>query len=383
MAASLGITRVADTTWLDRIGIPVYASIRPQAKRGSLCVSAGKGLLPVEAKISAIMEAIELAMAEKNRVPGSDPVRLTPEDMLRANGFSFDFVDLCPRYGTRVDPQVPILCVQGEDLCTGKAQFLPAELIFLPADGDLGQRVFGSTSSGLASGNDPFEATVHALYELIERDVQAFTYVTDRSVLVEPGDAPATVSALIGKIHAAGLRLYLRYSANEFDLPFFQAYLLEEDPEAPISVAVGSGCHALREVAAIRAITEAAQSRLSHIHGGRDDIIQRVRHFEACGPEVEKLSVRKLRERVARGDRRVCFADVPDPGAHVRSLQEAFSVATDGLAKIGADQIIRCMLTDEDAPLSVVKVVVPRLEAYDATLRRVGPRLVRHVRELC
>src|SRR5689334_12365620 len=60
----LGITRVTDITRLDRIGIPVFASIRPGAQRGSLCVHAGKGLTLLEAMASAWMEAIEFAMAE-------------------------------------------------------------------------------------------------------------------------------------------------------------------------------------------------------------------------------------------------------------------------------------------------------------------------------
>ncbi len=380
MAAPLGITRVTDTTWLDRVGIPVFASIRPRAAAGSLCVSAGKGLKPEEAKVGATMEAIELAIAERNRLPGSESVRLTPAEMLRKNGHTFDFVDLCPRYGAVVDPHAPILCAQGEDLHTGGAQFIPAELVFLPATGDLGQRIFGSTSSGLASGNDPLEATVHALFELLERDVQSFTYVSDRSHLVDLDDAPATVLALTAKARAAGLALFLRFSKNAFGLPFFQAFLLEEDPEAPISVAVGTGCHAVREVAAVRAITEAAQSRLSHIHGGRDDIIHRVRYFEARAPAVERLGIRQLRERVARSDPRVSYQDVPDLGARVGSLREALDVALEALARIGARHVVRCVLTPCDSPLAVVKVVVPRLEAYDASLRRVGPRLVDHVR---
>ena len=44
LAAELGITRVTDTTRLDRAGVPVFASIRPGADVGSLCVNAGKGL---------------------------------------------------------------------------------------------------------------------------------------------------------------------------------------------------------------------------------------------------------------------------------------------------------------------------------------------------
>ncbi len=39
-----GITRVADITRLDRIGIPVFSSIRPEAGTGAISVYNGKGL---------------------------------------------------------------------------------------------------------------------------------------------------------------------------------------------------------------------------------------------------------------------------------------------------------------------------------------------------
>ncbi|MEI8003584.1 MAG: methanogenesis marker 1 protein, partial [Methanothrix sp.] len=46
-----GITRVADITNLDRIGIPVFSSIRPMADRGAISVYNGKGATPTEAKV--------------------------------------------------------------------------------------------------------------------------------------------------------------------------------------------------------------------------------------------------------------------------------------------------------------------------------------------
>lgn len=45
-----GITRVADITNLDRIGIPVFSSIRPMADRGAISVYNGKGATPAEAE---------------------------------------------------------------------------------------------------------------------------------------------------------------------------------------------------------------------------------------------------------------------------------------------------------------------------------------------
>ncbi len=63
--ATAGITRVADITDLDRIGIPVFSSIRPTAEGGAISVYNGrKGATPAEARVSAMMEGIERYSAE-------------------------------------------------------------------------------------------------------------------------------------------------------------------------------------------------------------------------------------------------------------------------------------------------------------------------------
>ena len=67
IAQSVGISRVTEVTYLDRIGIPVFVAIRPDAQPRSVCVSAGKGLTAADARIGAYMEAIELAWAEHVR----------------------------------------------------------------------------------------------------------------------------------------------------------------------------------------------------------------------------------------------------------------------------------------------------------------------------
>src|SRR5882724_1943168 len=58
-----GITRVAEVTNLDRIGIPVALAVRPNSR--SLSVSQGKGIRREQAVLSAVMEALELAAAER------------------------------------------------------------------------------------------------------------------------------------------------------------------------------------------------------------------------------------------------------------------------------------------------------------------------------
>src|SRR4026208_580587 len=62
-----GITRLAEVTGLDRIGIPVCMAVRPNSK--TLAVSQGKGLSDAAAQASAIMEAAEVATAERLTIP--------------------------------------------------------------------------------------------------------------------------------------------------------------------------------------------------------------------------------------------------------------------------------------------------------------------------
>lgn len=58
-----GITRVANVTGLDTIGIPVVMVNRPNSR--GLAVSQGKGVTLAAAKASAVMESIESWHAER------------------------------------------------------------------------------------------------------------------------------------------------------------------------------------------------------------------------------------------------------------------------------------------------------------------------------
>ena len=62
LLAQMGITRAADITGLDRLGIPTWCAIRPEARQ--VQVTNGKGLSHAAAKVSALMEAIEHWHAE-------------------------------------------------------------------------------------------------------------------------------------------------------------------------------------------------------------------------------------------------------------------------------------------------------------------------------
>jgi ribosomal protein S12 methylthiotransferase accessory factor len=68
VARALGVTRVANIAGLDRIGVPAYSAIVPKSDDG-ISVYNGKGLRPVDAKVGALMEAIERQTALRSRLP--------------------------------------------------------------------------------------------------------------------------------------------------------------------------------------------------------------------------------------------------------------------------------------------------------------------------
>src|SRR6056297_3549928 len=67
LAAAMGITRLANVTGLDTIGIPVVMAVRPRSR--SLAVSQGKGLTLAAAEASALMESVEAYHAERVAAP--------------------------------------------------------------------------------------------------------------------------------------------------------------------------------------------------------------------------------------------------------------------------------------------------------------------------
>jgi ribosomal protein S12 methylthiotransferase accessory factor len=64
----MGVTRLADITGLDRIGIPVHNAIVPRSA-DILSVYNGKGATAIESRTGAVMEAAERYAAARERRP--------------------------------------------------------------------------------------------------------------------------------------------------------------------------------------------------------------------------------------------------------------------------------------------------------------------------
>jgi len=121
-----GITRVADITSLDRIGIPVFSCIRPTAMDGAITVYNGKGATVEESRISAIMEGIERYSSEMHdrRLP------MANYQEMFARGRTVDPRDLILPEG--FDPDRPLPWYEGFDIVNDEPVFVPAHAVFHP-----------------------------------------------------------------------------------------------------------------------------------------------------------------------------------------------------------------------------------------------------------
>ncbi|WP_330323315.1 YcaO-like family protein [Streptomyces anulatus] len=261
-----GITRVADVTGLDSVGIPVAMAVRPLSQ--TLSVSQGKGRTLLLAKVSAAMEAIELWHAENIAAALSS---------FRATGAELDLpyavADLESDPGSITGPRTPLRWVTGQALLSGRPVPLPQDTVSLAAKDPLTWRAAGlaSTTNGLASGNNRAEATLHALYEVLERDAVARSQ--EGRARVDYVD-PSTVDhddcqTLITRLHTASCYVELSRIVSTGPVHCFTTRVWSED--FPV-MAFGSGAHTHEDVALSRALTEAAQSRLTAIAGSRDDM---------------------------------------------------------------------------------------------------------------
>ncbi|MDT8913108.1 YcaO-like family protein [Amycolatopsis sp. PS_44_ISF1] len=259
-----GITRIADVTGLDVLGIPVMMAVRPLAR--SLTVSQGKGHTPLLARISAAMESIELWHAEN--VP-LDPVhRATPA---RELGLPYEIAGIVTDEGSLVTERTPLDWVAATDTHSGRPAPVPWPMVGLPHQvRPWDPPGFLWSTNGLASGNSRAEAALHAIYEVIERDALSRIPRGAPWQYLDPGSLDDDVCApLIDRIRAGGATVRITTVDSRFGVPCFAARVWSQD--FPVACG-GWGTHLDPHVALSRALTEAVQSRLTGIAGSRDDL---------------------------------------------------------------------------------------------------------------
>lgn len=342
---AFGITRVSRLTGFDRTGIEIYAAMRPAAR--GLSIANGKGATAGAARLSAVMEAIERWHGEH---PGIAFRFGAPAD-LAGRAVALDGL---PR--RRPVPPGPLAWAEAVDLATGAPALVPFDLVHTCWLAGMPDSPFFASTNGLASGTHPVEAALHGLCELIEADAVTLFERLDpearaaRRVDLAGIDA-APVATLLAELAGRGFDVALWDTTSDVGVPVVLAALT--DAEAPRSPGgFGTGCHPDRTVAALRAITEAAQVRVIAIAGAREDL----------GPDLYApgvgLRFRRALEATS-GPGRPWSAL---PSATRACLRDDLRAVVAAVGAAGCGPVLGVALAAEPR-LSVVRVVVPGLEA--------------------
>jgi YcaO-like protein with predicted kinase domain len=368
LRARMGITRIANVTGLDRIGIPVVMVCRPNSR--SIAVSQGKGLDLDAARASGLMEAVESYHAERIDLP----LRLASLQSLQERHSAVD-VDALPgiTHG-RFGPNLRLLWIEGRDLSSMAPVWLPYETAH--ADYTLpqptGSGCFLAGTNGLASGNHLLEAINHAICEVVERDsTSIWNHLHPRRRdptrldlgTVDDDDCVQVIE----RLERAGFDVAVWDITSDVGVAAFYCLIVDRRDERAHAGA-GAGAHSARGVALLRALTEAVQVRTTYIAGSRDDL-----HPDGFTAAAIEQKLRRAHALMAGGGPRRDFCTISSHDGESFADDLAWLLAR--LRSVGIEQVVTVDLTRPDLAIPVVRVVIPGLEGPDDHPRYLpGPR---------
>lgn len=371
-----GITRVGDVTGLDIIGIPVWFATRPNSR--GLSVSQGKGLVAEQARLSAIMEAIEGAVAEETR--GHVATFGSIEEMRNRGVPLIPFESVGRIDPDALDPRKERAWVKGTSIRRQQEVFAPYELIGMDfrVDFPWDRRAFRMSSQGLAAGFNHDHAVLHALLELIENDASFLvdTFET-RAITPQPFLLPAGIDPalddLVQHLSTIGLPPTFLDLTNALGVPVVMASLprpLQAEDGPTTRSAAGAACRPSAPAAAMAALLEAIQSRLTDISGARDDLspLRYQRDVFTSRPTADTRPLRRMPADLG-------FPESDAPLPPWRQLAEH-------LFARGIEDIHVFPLETEVSGLHVIRVLASGLAPAGGGLQHISPRTLDHLLNL-
>ncbi|MFT5392686.1 MAG: YcaO-like protein with predicted kinase domain [Gammaproteobacteria bacterium] len=364
--ADFGITRVANITGLDNIGIPVVSVIRPQSR--SVVVSQGKGTTLDAAKVSGIMESVELFHAERI----IQPLQYASFNDLQEAEIIADITRLPQSATGSFHSDSDLLWIRGTDLLARTTTVVPFELVHtrFVEPRTPGSGAFPATTNGLASGTTLTEAVLHGVCEVIERDARALwarasDEVRGHTVINCQSVADPVAQSLLTSYATANIDVTVWELTTDIGVPVFVCRIESRDTEDTFGGVSGAGCNPDKNIALVRALTEAAQVRLALIAGARDDI-------------------GRIQYGGRRDEKRRSFIPVPvHTGRDFADLISfAGSTTNDDvdwvlsrLRSTGFDSVIGVDLSRNWPGIHVVRIIIPGLEGMHGGADYVpGPR---------
>ena len=156
-------------------------------------------------------------------------------------------------------------------------------------------------------------------------------------------------------ITSAGLQIGLWNTTSDIGIASFRCVICEAGGQ-PGHIGIGDGCHTDRTIALLRAVTEAAQTRLTYISGARDDLDPE--EFTDQAKTDRGRYVQNLIDETVAEHR---FTDCPT--AVTESFEEDLRLLLDRLAAVGISQVVTIDLSRPEFGVAVVRAVIPGLEA--------------------
>ncbi len=345
--SGFGISRVADITGLDRLGVPVVQVCRPLAR--SNAVTQGKGVSLAAAAVGAVLECVEMAAGED-----------LPAEACWQGGLSA--AEMAPwRFLAPPDVAWPTrqeAWRRGWDVTAGK--WVPVPQAVVCTDFTRGAASEAApilrTSVGLGAGAGWAAAVWHGLLEVIECDARLRFF--DRP----GGDGPAQLRpagavppALLARIAGQGLRIGAWEMTARPGPRTVMVRIMEDpagNPALPLP-AEGFACRPMLAEAVEAALLEAAQGRLAAISGAREDMTRAL--YRLRPPEAVRT---RDWARLDPGRGREAAKDGSCPANPVQLA-----------AALPGPVVVVPLLARPEIPLAVVRVLAPGLVTDPERLR--------------
>jgi ribosomal protein S12 methylthiotransferase accessory factor len=359
----VGITRVADISGLDRVGLPVFSAIRPSAADGAISVYAGKGITESEARVSVIMEAVERFSAEVENF--KEQLLFDSYDNLSTDNSALNPADLI--LPGRLSSDTKIEWYPSWDILNDEEVLVPANAVFHPYRPQQGRwQLFRSNTNGLASGNVIEEAIFHGLMEVVERDAVSIAEINrNPGVGLNVGAGP--VGDIIKTFESHGIRIHLWWVPTDTDTPSIVAASDDEKMRDAALLVMGAGSHTDPQIAAVRALTEVAQSRATQIHGAREDT-----NRESVARSIGYERMKRLNKHWLAEPGETIELDAIETSA-TDSIDGDIKLTLGRLSNV-ADRVIVSDITVSAIGVPAVRVIIPGFEVYFLDRERKGKR---------
>ena len=368
-----GITRIADITDLDRIGLPIYTAIRPTAEDGAVSIYGGKGITKDHANASAMMEGFERYSAERQDI---DETIIASLSEIEEFGEYIDpkSLNLPKEFEKKDISDLSLEWSKSIDLISNREYYIPTNAIYHPyISKDDSQSLFKSNTNGLASGNILEEAILHGIFEVIERDAWSIFELTHKNY------AQIDISSIeneiiidiIEKFESEGIKIKLMDFTADIKIPTIAASADDTITKDAGLLTLGMGTHLDPEVAILRALTEVAQSRATQINGAREDTVRADFAREAGYERMKRINKFYFRDE----EEQIKLSDIENKSTS--SITRDIEIVKDELVSNDIQKILYSNLTRPELDVSVVRVVIPEMELYTIDPSRAGYRFLK------